>query len=143
MGDKPESKWAVEAFDFLRLFRRVGRSFVGLLFLAIGWTLYMILVGKVVGEQPNPYVIDVPLPARVPAQAPLTVPLTLPTFYLVGLFLLLLGWGVYSGFYRYVSAPFGLIIKPVVVALLLLGFVPALLLTLVLLPITLPLERYL
>src|SRR5438105_3457520 len=42
-----EAKWASELFNFLKLFQRVGRSFVGLVLLEVGWTAIVAIVPKV------------------------------------------------------------------------------------------------
>ncbi len=82
MGEKPEGKWAIEAFDFLRLFRRIGRSFVGLLFLEFGWTAYTLLLQRVMT---TPWTLKITLPPWLGIHTPLDFPINVSTIYAVGL----------------------------------------------------------
>src|SRR6266404_9475379 len=99
---KPEGTWAIEAFDFLRLFRRVGKSFLGLLLLQIGWTVYILLLDKIIGANPDPASTAIPLWPRSALRLPLAF--SSNTFLVVGSILIVVGWVFYSGFYQYLVA---------------------------------------
>lgn len=43
---KSSSKWASEAYDFLKLFQRIGHQLSGLIMLEIGWALFLNLIVK-------------------------------------------------------------------------------------------------
>ena len=60
MESKAEGKWMAEAFDFLRLFRRVGRNGFGLLILEIGWALLVLLLGQL-PHPDGPPAVELPL----------------------------------------------------------------------------------
>ncbi len=54
-------KWAREAFEFLKLFRREQRQISGLLLLEIGWALLLVLVAKLSAADSEP-MLGVPWP---------------------------------------------------------------------------------
>jgi hypothetical protein len=49
-----DAKYASEAFEFLRLFQRIGRSLTGLVFLELGWTLLTVLATRLAGTSGTP-----------------------------------------------------------------------------------------
>jgi hypothetical protein len=54
MSEESESKQASQALKFLKLFQQVGRSFIGLFLLEIGWTLLLVLATKLTDEEHGP-----------------------------------------------------------------------------------------
>jgi len=135
---EPEGKWAIEAFDFLRLFRRIGRSFLGLLFLEIGWTAYILLLNKIIGGNPNPAAIEIPIWPRSAARLHLAFDAS--TLLVFGSILILIGWVVYSGFYQYLLAIIRQVEKPLIFLLIMVLIFVLGLLNIILLPVTWPLE---
>jgi len=141
MSEDPQGKWAVEAYDFLRLFRRVGRSFFGLALLILAWTAFMLLLQKLIGG--SIHLPDLPLKWRwlFGGRVLITIPLNASTFYLAGVVLVALVWSFYSDFYQYPYAFALFILKPTVLALLFTFAAVLFLLNSVLLPISWSIER--
>ena len=59
--EKATGKWAAEAYDLFKLFSRTGRTFYGLIVLLLGWTLLILLLGKLPAEATKP-TIAIPWP---------------------------------------------------------------------------------
>ena len=141
MAESPEIKSGSEALKWVLLFQRVGRSFAGLLLLEIGWVLLLALAAKLTQEGETP-VLGIPgfLRLKRPLLDIANVPET--TVWVVGALLIVFGWVLYSRFSHYLITPVVLLSK----LLLALGFlflwIVAIALTILLLPLTIPLERW-
>jgi hypothetical protein len=94
-----QTKWASEAFEFLRLFRRIGDTFFGLGLLQVAWALLILLLSKLL--PPSSPAITF---ANVLTGADATIRLT--TLYVYGSLAVFLLWGVTSRFYLYLLLPF-------------------------------------
>ncbi len=99
--DKVSGKWASEAFDFLRMYERVGSQLPGLLLMLIGWAAFLLLVANLSPENAAP-AID--LPHWNGGQFSMgTVPLT--TVVTVGSLVIVIIWGARSGVYLWLWGP--------------------------------------
>ena len=141
MSEKPQGKWAVEAYDFLRLFRRVGRSFFGVALLILGWTAYLLLLQKLISGSPHLQYLSLRWPLSSSGQVLATVPINTTTIYIAGIVVVLICWSFYSGFYQYAFALAWFITKRVIIVLLIALAVVVFIANIVLLPITWPIER--
>lgn len=108
--DKNSGKWASEVFDFIRLLKRTGSSFFGLLILELGWILFLMLISRIypVGDNPPPPTILLPSGKDIQI-AQLLLPGVLIVFIL---------WFFGSGFYIYLWIPLSLVIKLIVMLVL-------------------------
>jgi hypothetical protein len=74
---------------FVQLFQLFGRSSAGLLLLEAGWTVILVLVTKLTGEEEPPEIAGVPLTA----------------WWVAGCIVIAFVWVIYSGLYIYLLAP--------------------------------------
>lgn len=138
-----EGKWTAEAFGFLRLFRRTGRSLVGLLFLQAGWFLYLLLLLRLIGNQRAPLSLGIPWPTGSGGQIFAIIDVPIAPVYVVGGLLLLLGWILYSGVYRYLYVPGALVVRVIISFACVAAIVAVILANIPLLVFTWPLQRIL
>jgi hypothetical protein len=96
MPEESKSEPSSQAVEYLKLFQQVGRSFVGLFLLEIGWTLVLVLATKLVGEEHGPPSIG-------------KLPFT--QIWLYGAVIVAISWGIYSRLISYALAPVLIISK--------------------------------
>jgi hypothetical protein len=127
MPEELEGQYASQTVAYLTLFQRVGRSFLGLLLLELGWALVMVLVGKISGDEKTAPRIG-------------SIPLTIIWAY--GAILVFIGWAFYSRLYAYLIVCLTVVLKLLVdIAILALGLILILLDQVVLNPSLAPLRR--
>ena len=141
MAEETKAKYASEAFEFLRLFQRVGHTVTGLLFLEIGWILLLILAGKLAGEAPAPAFPVLWLTGhKFPFLGVVDKPLS--RICLAGGLVILVVWIIYTRLYQYLSRPVGLVVKPILTVLLIAATLLAGVLNLLLWPVFWLVERW-
>ena len=126
MSEDSESKQSSQAIEFLKLFQQLGRSFLGLLLLEIGWTLFLVLATKLTGEEQGPPTLG-------------TLPFT--QIWVYGAVLIAVFWGVYSRLISYLMAPLLIVFKIIFNIFFVLAAIIFGLLDLSLRPIVRPLRR--
>ncbi len=113
MADEPQGRWSSEAFDILRVFRRVGRSFVGLLVLEIAWPMLLeVLARFAVKDAAGNQFLTFDWLLSSTGQ-PVTV--SVQSIYTIGALLILLVWTYYSDLYQYLWVPITAVLKRLVV----------------------------
>lgn len=137
--EKSSGQWAAEAFDFLRLFRRVSRSFSGLLLVEIGWAALLFLVAKLSAADATP-VVGIPW---IASGGPTVQDVPLATVFTYGAAAIALVWCFTSGLYLYVSAPIAKVLRVVGVPLVIPLVIVLGVIGLPILLVSLPLEAYL
>jgi len=138
-----ETKYASEVYEFLRLFRRTGRSVLGFLLLQVSWVLFLWLLTKISTSQGGSSVISIPVPDRGKAPYWQILPLPVAHLWLPGALAIALLWSLLSQFYRYFVALFIIPLKYLVTILGVVFALAAGVVNLLLLPITWPLEHWL
>lgn len=140
---EPSGKWATEAFDFLRLFQRIGKSLTGLILLEAAFGAYLLLVLKLTGSRNGFPALQFSVPwLRLRAlQGEIYVPIT--TTYLVGALFVFVCWLFYSGLHRYLIQPFRVLFKAVLAVVLVALMIALFALSALAMPITWPLETFL
>jgi hypothetical protein len=108
---KATGKWAAEAYDLLRLFSRTGRTFYGLIVLLLGWTLLVILLGKLPAEANKLPEIAIPWPQSGWQFTSYAIPVQ--KLFAPGAILLCLWWCIYSGFAAYIFWPLRTLLRSV------------------------------
>jgi hypothetical protein len=98
MNGKPESKWAGEVFDSLRLFQRIGRSVVGLVLASVLWTLFMVLVSKLAPSKDTIPTLRIPW-----IHGARDVPIA--CIFSCGLLFVIAWWWFYSELYKCIVGP--------------------------------------
>jgi hypothetical protein len=117
MADEHGSgKWAAEVYDFIRLFQRDGKRFLGLLFLELGWLLFIILLAKLSSSEHPPYVFEFAVPALKGAAGKLLT-FRATTLYSAGALIVFLFWIAYSRLYLFVLSPLLRIVRIAIIAL--------------------------
>ncbi len=152
MAENSGGKWAAEVYDLLRLFRRIGRSVIGLLFLELGWLLYITALSKLAyntstgsgttATASRGLTLEFPWPTGSFAQPFKLVNVQLVALYFSGALLILAAWLFYSGMYRYLSVPLWAILKVVAIIVYVVVVVIAAIINIPMLLFTVPLERW-
>lgn len=98
--------------NWLALLQRFGRSATGLLILQIGWTSLLVLAAKLVDPAGEPHAAGIPF----------------INIWVVGAFVILLIWAIYSRVYAYITQPALILAKPIVHSLFVAGILISILL---------------
>lgn len=129
-------KWAAEVYDFLRLFRRINTSIYGLLLLEIGWVLFLLLVSQLTPSDGDTPII--PTIVLLGQKSLPVIDLLIPGSVFLGLL-----WAFGSGLWIYIWLPIKRLLCSLLILLIYLEILALLLLTVLLLPVTWPLEFFL
>jgi len=139
MTETSEGKSSFEVLKWLLVFQRISKSFTGLLLLEIGWVVLLTLASKLTEEGSTP-VLGVPgfLRLKRPFLEISNVPET--TIWVVGALSILAGWTLYSRFVQYIFVPLIAVSKLVLTLAFLVIWPVTVLVSIALLPLTIPLE---
>lgn len=120
------AKYASEAFEFLRLFNRIGKSTTGLALLEVCWILVLLLLKKVIADSNGAASLPLPVPAfssNWPLITWAMTNLTVERLYLMGAGLIIIAWIIHSRAYQLAAWPFRKLIKlPLSIALITIFF---------------------
>ncbi|MFH0344485.1 MAG: hypothetical protein ACHBNF_20715 [Chromatiales bacterium] len=139
-----EAKWSAEAYNFLRLFRRIGTQLDGLLLLQIGWVLLLWLVGKL-SPSDGPYTIGLPwVTLRGTGEHSLKfIDVAVKDLYILGALALFAIWLVTSRLHLLVTRPILVLLRTVCGTVVLIAGVVLLVASLPVWLALLPVEKYL
>ncbi|MBP6472372.1 MAG: hypothetical protein KBE23_06630 [Chloroflexi bacterium] len=116
---KPTGKWAGEAFDFLRLFYRVGDQVTGLILIEISWAIFLVLLARL-GPENTVRIIGIPW---IESGQLAIRDVRLTSVFIFGAILIAFIWFLSSGLYLYITVPLQRIARNLALVLLQLLFV--------------------
>jgi len=129
--DPASTRWAVELYDLIRVFRRISSSIYGLLTAEISWVLFLILLGKI---SPSGSLWLIALPG-------ISIRVVVASLWLPGATLMFLLWLTWSRFATYVFLSLGRVLSGLLVALGYVGIGVYYTIVAICLPATIPLQR--
>jgi hypothetical protein len=96
VAEDASSKQASQTVEYLKLFQQIGRTFLGLLLIEIGWTVFLVLATKLTGSESG---------------APTIGTFSFVAVWVYGAVILAVFWGFYSHLIQYVASPIVVILK--------------------------------
>jgi hypothetical protein len=144
-GEESEQggKYAAEAFEMFCLFARLGRSLYGLVLLEFAWILTIKLAAGIGAEEGKPAALSLPV---IRQWYPLIVnwsDVKATEAVVAGSFVVLVGWAFYSRLYLYIVSPLAQVFRFGLKIIAMPLLVVALLITLPIMLVTWPAERWL
>lgn len=110
MAEKKGGQWASEVYDFLQLFKRVNKSFSGLVLIELGWLLFLLLLSRLVPIGDPPIIPSLYLPILGET--------LIKDLYLPGAILLIFIWIMTSRAWMYIWLPLHKIYRGLAISIL-------------------------